>query len=172
MKTPIPKLLLLAVALLFSVTQACKQNTKEKDQVADEAMHEHTEEADQDDHDSHTHESDGTDMLALNDGEKWEADEPTNKNAAVLISIGEEFSNDADKTLEDYNKFGNDVIAAINVMIKECTMKGAADEALHNWFFPIMEQAGSLKDASNLTGLNDIASKINQRMNVYHDYFE
>lgn len=171
MKTTFSKLFLLFVAaFLFAMNQSCENDHAEE--------HNHTEHTNHDDHDAHDHDhdhdhvSDGVDKLTLNDGQKWEADEPTNKNVEMLVSIGKEFSNDADKSLEDYNKFGSDVIDAINVMIKECTMEGAADQALHYWFLPIMNNANSLKDATDIAGLDDVASETIGRMNVYQDYFE
>ena len=164
MKKTTPKLLFLFVAAFFLIlTQACNQNTKEQEHVsAEDHEHDYT----------HADEGDVTDMLTLNNGSKWVADEPTNKNASILISIGEEFSKKSDKTLEDYHAFGNDVTDAINVMIKECSMEGEADEALHYWFLPLIKQANTLKEATDTTGLSEVTSEMIDRLNAYNDFFE
>lgn len=162
MKKTAPTLfLVLGAAFLFISAQACNQNTKE---------HQH-DRAEAEDH-HHAHEGDVSDMLTLNNGSKWLADESTNNNASILISIGEEFSKDADKTLEDYRTFGNDINAAINVMIKECSMEGKADEALHYWFLPVLKQASILEEATDTTGLSHVTSEMVHRLNEYGDYFE
>jgi hypothetical protein len=81
----------------------------------------------------------------LNNGAKWEADEPTNKNAGLLIANGDQFEKKSNRTLEDYHDFGNDINSGINKMIKECTMKGAQDQALHMWFLRVLKQTNTLK---------------------------
>ena len=159
-----------ALALLFVVVQACNQTVKDKDQEQELMEHPHEESLDK--NDSHDHGSHDEDRLTLNNGAKWQDDEPTNKNANIIISIGDQFEKDDTRTLEDYNAFGNEVIEAINIMIRECTMKGEADLALHFWFAPILHQAEALKEATDTTGLSEIASEMIDRMRVYHDYFE
>lgn len=170
MKKTAPKLFLLfAAAFLFILPQSCKQNAKKQEHQHEQAeadAHEH-----EDDH-AHSHEGVDSDMLTLNNGSKWMADEPTNKNASILISIGEMFSKDSDKTLEDYHTFGNDINAAINLMIKECSMKGEADQALHYWFLPLLEQVNTIKEATDTIGLGTITSEMIHRLKEYNDYFE
>lgn len=156
-----------ALSLFFIAIQACKQTGKEQDLTE----HHHHEEA-LDKHDSHDHGSHEEDRLTLNNGAKWQDDEPTQKNANIIISIGDQFEKVDNRTLEDYNAFGEDVIEAINTMIRECTMEGEADLALHFWFAPILHQAEVLKDATDTTGLSEISSEMIDRMRVYHDFFE
>lgn len=167
----------LVVLLSFIILQACNQPETNQEQTetgqeepTETEMHEHHHE--HDDAHAHGHEGDTTDMLSLNNGSKWSADEPTNRNAAVLISIGEEFSGKSNITLEDYQTFGKDINAAINTMIKECTMKGEADQALHYWFMPILTHANTLQTATDTSGLSHTASEVNHRLHEYHDYFE
>lgn len=121
---------------------------------------------------SHGHDEMIDETLKLNNGEKWQADEPTNKNADRIISIGEQFLESGDKSLADYKRFGEDVNEAINIMIRECTMEGEADHALHIWFLPLIRQASTLREASDTTGLEEITMEMVDRMKMYHGYFE
>lgn len=114
----------------------------------------------------------GSDSLTLNNGVKWESDEPTDRNAGVLVGIGDQFSKKSNRTLEDYHTFGNDINTALNTMIRECTMEGEADMALHYWFLPVLEQTGTLRDATDTTGLSSVTSEMTQRLRIYGDYFE
>lgn len=159
---------LAAMALVFVIMQACNQSEKKNDQVQtephDEAHH-HDEAA----HDDEGHEAD---RLTLNNGAKWPADAPTNKNAKIIISIGDQFLEKDNKTLEDYKAFGNDVNEAINTMIRECTMKGDADMALHFWFAPLLQDVSTIKAATDTTELDETAHKMIDRMRMYPQYFE
>lgn len=166
MKKAILKSVLPAVATLFFILpQACNQSGKNQNETHEHAQTESHEE-------SHDHKSLAAAGLTLNSGAKWEADEPTNKNAAILLSIGKQFSKESNRTLDDYHTFGQDINSGINTMIKECTMEGEADKALHLWFLPLLEQAGTLKDATDTTGLSSVTSKMIHRLNEYDDYFE
>ena len=152
---------LVTTALLFIMLQACNQSDNKKNQ-------EQTEQHDE----VHSHDDHTDDRLALNNGEKWPDDEPTSKNAEIINSIGAQFLEHDNRTLEDYQTFGDDVSKAINTMIQECSMEGEADMALHYWFAPILQDANNLKKATDTKGLSDIALKMVDRMQMYHDYFE
>jgi len=154
-----------SMALLIIMAQACNRSGKDHMQTE----HHHEEHAEGETHD---HESPAEDMLTLNNGAKWQADEPTNRNAGVINSIGENFLKNNNRTLETYNALGTDISQAINTMIRECTMKGEADQALHYWFAPMLQRAGTLKNATDTTGLSDITSEMIERMRMYQDYFE
>lgn len=144
-----------AVALLFILPQACNQSGKDQGQ-----------------NETHEHDSLVSYKLTLNNGVKWKADGPTKKNAAILISIGEQFSKKSNRTLEDYHAFGQDINSGINTMIKECTMEGEEDKALHLWFLPLLNQVSSLKNATDTAGLSNITSEMIHRLGIYKDYFE
>lgn len=168
MKSIYLKLVLPTIVVLSFITlQACNQSREKQ-----EPTEQHNPAQMEQHEDEHVHDGNVPGMLTLNNGSKWLADDPTNKNAATLISIGEQFSKRSKKTLTDYQAFGNDIQSAINKMIKECTMKGEADQALHFWFLPILEQVNTLKEATDTTGLSSITSEMNHRLNEYHDYFQ
>lgn len=167
--------LTVATLTCFILIQSCNNSSEERH---DQSQHHEQSQ----DHDNHNHESisvgshghDGMtgDDLSLNDGEKWEADEPTNRNAEIIRTIGTHFQEIGEKTLEDYQTFGHEVNEAINTMIRECTMEGEADQALHNWFLPLLQHAETLQDATDTDGLDEIADKMIDRINMYSGYFE
>lgn len=158
-----------ATALLFIMPQACNQSGKNQDQTQSET-HEH--EPSDSQAENHEHESMVSDSLVLNNGAKWKADVPTNKNAGLLIATGDQFGKKSNRTLEDYHAFGNDINSGINKMINECTMEGAPDQALHMWFLPVLKQTGTLKNATDTTGLGNLTSEMIHRLHIYPDYFE
>lgn len=171
MNTVIPKLLApIMVVFLFLTIQACNQSGKDQEQTLSE---EHNQTHDtHDEHADHDHEMAETHILTLNNGAKWQADAPTNHNAQMLMAIGEQFSDKNQHALEDYQTFGNDVNAGINKMIRECTMEGAPDQALHVWFAPLLGQASTLSKATDTSGLDNIASEMVHRLEMYPEYFE
>lgn len=80
-------------------------------------------------------------VLKLNDGKKWQADQPTRENVAHLQSLAVSYESEPPSSVSGLQTFGSEVNEGINQMIRECTMTGEADEALHHWFFPIMNKS-------------------------------
>lgn len=170
MKKVVHKSFLFFAAILFFIApQSCNQSGKNQDQTQSE-IHEHEPSDSQAEH--HEHESMASDSLVLNNGAKWKADAPTNKNAGLLIATGDQFAKKSNRTLEDYHAFGNDINAGINKMINECTMEGAPDQALHMWFLPVLKQTSTLKNATDTIGLNNLTSEMIHRLHIYSNYFE
>ncbi len=166
MKKNILKLVLPTVVFsIFILAQGCNQSGKHQELAPTEANEHET-------GDSHDHDSMATDSLTLNNGAKWKADEPTNKNAGALIATGDQFSKSSKRTLDDYHAFGNDITSGINKMIKECTMEGKEDAALHLWFLPLLKQTNALKEATDTTGLGAVTSEMIHRLQMYKNYFE
>jgi hypothetical protein len=51
-------------------------------------------------------------------------------------------------------------------------MEGEPDKALHMWFLPLLQQTGTLKKATDTTGLNNLTSEMIHRLHIYPEYFE
>lgn len=176
MKHHIIKLFLTVATLTcFILIQSCNNSSEEHH---DQSQH-HEQSEDHDNHDhesismgSHGHEGMSEERLSLNNGAKWEADEPTNRNAEKIRTIGTQFQEIEEKGLEEYQTFGQEVNESINTMIRECTMEGEADQALHIWFLPLLQHAETLQDATDTDGLDQIADKMIDRINMYSGYFE
>lgn len=164
-----------AVVTSFILIQSCNNSPEQHHEGAQD--HEEIQDHEGQDHDSHGvgshgHESLTEERLTLNNGSKWEADEPTNRNAEKIIAIADHFLEINDKNLQAYQAFGEDITEALNTMIRECTMEGEADQALHLWFFPLLQHAETLQNATGTDGLDEIAVKMIDRINMYSGYFE
>lgn len=144
--------ILISTALFLSCNQS-----NQKEAVEDHA------------HDDHAHEST---ELTLNNGAKWQADSSTNRHLVSIRNTANMFKVAPFPAVEKYQILGSDIQNGLNSMIQDCTLKGAPDEALHKWFLPIMRQAGELKNVSDTATARPIFDSLDQRINIYYDYFE
>jgi hypothetical protein len=60
----------------------------------------------------------------------------------------------------------------IDTLVRDCTLKGAPDEALHKWMMPILRQSRNLKNINDTAKARLIFDSIDNRINIYYDYFE
>lgn len=125
---------------------------------------------DSDKGDSHDHHE--TTELTLNNGAKWQADTMTNLHLLRLKSIANQFKDDPNPAIEQYHILSSDVKEELNSLIKDCTLKGATDEALHKWMHPILSQILELKNTSDTSIAKPVFDSLDQRINIYFDYFE
>src|SRR5690606_41134019 len=113
-----------------------------------------------------------TASLELNNGKKWKLDAPTKHNAAQMKAMTKQFQGSNPSTLADFKKYGSDIKAGLDQMILECTMTGADDQALHEWFFPILENTGEIAKTDNTEKAKELSHEIIERINVLDQYFE
>lgn len=113
-----------------------------------------------------------TSELALNNGAKWQADSSTNRHLISIKTTANMFKVGPFPAVDKYQILGSDIQDGLNAMIKDCTLKGAPDEALHKWMLPILRQAGELKNVSDTAIAKPIFDSLDQRINMYYDYFE
>lgn len=113
-----------------------------------------------------------TGVPSLNDGAKWKADASTNENVANLKSIIDRFKTNADPAVEDYHAFQASFTDGISKMVKECKMQGPDHDALHVWLEPLMKDNKELKEQNSKEALAATFSTINERVNIYPQYFE
>src|SRR5687767_6755064 len=75
-------------------------------------------------------------ILQLNNGNKWKADETTKMNVAAMMSIVN------DSSFEDITKKAellNYLQGKIDTLVKQCIMKGAEHDALHLWLENVLK---------------------------------
>ncbi len=113
-----------------------------------------------------------TGVPSLNDGAKWKADASTNENVANLKSIINNFKTNADPAVEDYHAFQASFTDGLSKMVKECKMQGADHDALHVWLEPLMKDNKEMKDLDSKESLATSLTTINERVNIYPQYFE
>src|SRR5690606_4768837 len=100
------KLKLILLSSIFAFFMSCKDSNQNPETVQTE-----TENHDHDSDEMHAHDEHGMEagtMLALNNGEKWKSDDPTNKHAQNLIGLDQEFRSKAnDANLEMFRNYAD-----------------------------------------------------------------
>lgn len=134
---------------------ACNQSSNQKEPVEND-----------------THDTHESTELTLNNGAKWQADSSTNRHLISIKNTANMFKVAPFPAVEKYQILGSDIQNGLNSMIQDCTLKGAPDEALHNWMLPILHQAGELKNVTDTATAKPIFDSLDQRINIYYDYFE
>lgn len=122
---------------------------------------------------THSHGEPGTSIeLVLNNGAKWEADDPLrrgmaemrNDMAAALPRIhGGEF------TPTEYAELAAKIDGHIQYLVENCKLAPEADEQLHVVLVEIMDGAAAMKGAADQS---QGAVKITQALDVYPEYFD
>lgn len=110
--------------------------------------------------------------LTLNNGAKWKADSITNHNLIRLKVTANMFRVYPFPSLANYQILGNDLSNDVDTMLLQCRMKGADHEALHQWLTPILNQSNQLKNITDTAEGRRVFKSIDQRINIYGQYFE
>ena len=110
--------------------------------------------------------------LALNNGQKWRADAATNENVEAIRSVAQIFAMKPHTALPDYQVLGSGLQKGLDKMIQECKMQGPDHGALHLWLEPLLEDVNELKKADNIASAEKIFHNINERLELYTQYFE
>jgi hypothetical protein len=145
------------VALLFGVFLACNnggQTENKKTDTAGEPGHQH---------------QTNTESLELNNGVKWKADSITISNVAALKVI---VSGTKKESLENYIQTAEQLQDGLNKMINECKMKEPDHDALHQWLEPLLEETKEIKNATEVKNAQEKLKEIEERINLFAQYFE
>lgn len=122
---------------------------------------------------THSHDGSGTGAeLVLNNGAKWETDDPLrrgmadmrNDMAAALAQIHRD-----DFTPVQYAELAAKVDGHIEYLVENCKLSPEADEQLHVVLVDIMDGAEAMKGAADQ---KQGAVKVIQALDVYPDYFD
>ena len=120
--------------------------------------------------DGHAHEHETT--LTLNNGQKWKADAITNENVVAMRTIVQHFSVEPHTSLADYQILDGDLQKGLDKMIQECKMQGPDHDALHLWLEPLLKNVSELKKADGTASAEKIFHAIEERLDLYTQYFE
>lgn len=145
---------------------ACNQGT-DKPTVDEHKGHDH---ATMETEGKHEDEIQGA--LALNNGAKWKSDENTKRNVSELRAIASGFKEKNDPQTGDYRQAGDRLSEGLNIMIKECKMRGVDHDALHLWLDPLLKEVNQLQKVGETSSGKDIFNSVDTRLNVYENYFE
>jgi len=116
----------------------------------------------------HAHDAAAHEGLALNDGEKWEADAHTLSAAQKMKHTVSEFEKDG---RADYNVLADTLQTQLNTLIAGCTMEGAPHDALHQWLEPFL---GQVKDLSKVQGQTEgvaALKSVQKSLDVFDEHF-
>ena len=123
----------------------------------------------------HDHDTDSVaadTRLTFNNGAKWQADSITNHNVIRLRTTANMFRVDPFPPLNSYQILGNDLSGDIDTLLRQCKMKGDDHEALHKWLTPIIHQSYRLKDITDTAVARKVFDSLDQRIGLFHQYFE
>ncbi|HUZ60405.1 MAG TPA: hypothetical protein VMU83_16655 [Hanamia sp.] len=110
--------------------------------------------------------------MPLNNGAKWKVDSMTIHNVIRLKVTANMFRVKPFPELDTYQLLGGYLINDADTMLQQCKMKGAADEALHEWLVPIINQSGRLKNITDTAEERKIFDSVDRRINTFHQYFD
>lgn len=163
------KLKLILLSSIFAFFMSCKDSNQNTETAETETEHHHDSD-EMNSHDEHGMEA-GT-VLALNKGEKWKSDDPTNMHAQNLIVLNQEFRpKAADANLEMFRNYADMLQQELNGMIKDCKMEGPDHDALHLWLEPILNGIKNLKNAENEEKAKEIDTDLSEKIMKYDQFF-
>lgn len=126
--------------------------------------------------DSHdAHHAGGSHALQLNAGKKWHSDAPLRQGmnairGAAAQALPKAHAGKASR--EDYDAFGDTVIAQVSYMVENCKLPAQADAQLHTILADVVAGAeaaqGKQGDAQRAAGVVQVA----KASNAYGHYFE
>lgn len=121
------------------------------------------------DGDAVPHDHSGESGLVMNNGEKWEADEHTNKSVAKMHEMVEQFKMQKEK---NYTELVANLKAETQNLVKGCTMDGAAHDQLHIWLNDYMKLIVKLSDDADSQGKEIALNNLAESLHHYSEYFK
>ncbi|OBX24930.1 hypothetical protein LX77_01758 [Gelidibacter algens] len=110
-----------------------------------------------------------TNEIVMNNGNKWQADAPTNEGVQKMQNtIQSQITN----TLDAYHKLAEQLNDDKNNVVKNCTMQGASHDNLHIWLLPLMDKIEALSETKTVEDAAKIKQSIKENINGYNTYFK
>lgn len=123
-------------------------------------------EADQ--HQEHEHDHDGTEVLVLNDGQRW----MVNQEMKPFVKKGEEMVQNYIKSdAKDYKALAAQLKEVNSQLIKSCTMDGKSHDELHKWLHPHLELVKELEQATDSNQADETVHELKDSYDTYSEYF-
>ncbi|TDU40475.1 hypothetical protein BXY82_2524 [Gelidibacter sediminis] len=156
------KHLIFALGLLTIVS--CKDSKTSETTVHTDAI-DHAVAADDEHHNDETSNVYGntwTKDMAMDNGEKWQADVTTNEGVKQLQQT---YYAQTTNSLEDYHKLAEQLNEDKNYVVKNCTMEGPSHDNLHVWLHPLIEKIAALSKAETIEDATKIKIGIEENIN-------
>lgn len=118
-----------------------------------------------------SHESHGVELqLTLDDGKKWPVDEHTRTSAERVASLVKD--SPAIGSAEDARALADALDEELDVLVKGCTMTGAAHDQLHVFLVALFPKVEKLKSAADVEDLQQVKEEIGSLLEAYETHFE
>jgi len=107
--------------------------------------------------------------VALNEGEKWEANAETTEGVENMKTVINKF--DKTSKIDGYKKLSEDLEVEFTMIFQKCTMKGEAHNQLHSYLIPLKDYIEGLQKG-NVEECKSIVNSINSHLSGYKYYFQ
>ena len=121
---------------------------------------------------SHEHHAEAPAQLYLNGNTKWKADVSTNVNVKALQDMADAFGKTDTPGMAEYQQVVVNLQSGLDKMIRECRMKGADHDALHQWLEPLLKQVKRLASEKEVNEAKASFDQVHQQLALYNTYFE
>lgn len=126
-----------------------------------------------DHHQSETSESKTEIKMSLNNGNKWNSDEPTYRSMSLMEAKLADFTkNNSEPSPAKYQELGTALSGITQEIINKCSMKGEAHEQLHNVLVPMLSNVGNIKNAGDTTTGKSNVEALNDALILFFEHFE
>ncbi len=113
--------------------------------------------------------NDWTSEMKLDNDKKWTANEETTTEVAKMRELIKVLPT---TTIGEYQKLGADLTLEKNLLVKFCTMEGAAHDHLHTFLNPLTEKIDALQTIKSTEQGYEIRKALNENLQLFDTYFE
>jgi len=117
----------------------------------------------------HTFENSWVNEITLDNGSKWSANTETTEGVAKMIEL---IKTNETTSVEDFHLLAKKLNEVKNVVVRECTMKGAPHDNLHIFLHPLIEKIEILSKVSTIADGNKVLASIKINLEQYYNYFK
>lgn len=107
--------------------------------------------------------------VKLNNGQKWKANPETTEGVHNMLQLVNTFSEKENVTA--YAELKKQLKGEMNLIFKNCTMKGKAHDQLHNYLIPMFDLIHNV-GSEDLKECKSSYEQLNLHLNRYDEYFE
>lgn len=107
--------------------------------------------------------------LQLNHGRKWVVDTPILAHIRNLESAVQQLDQSPD---HDHARLAAEIQEQLGRLVTNCTMKGPAHDALHQWLMPFLALSTRYSQAEDLPSQQQTLRAIQQALVQFNQYFE
>lgn len=144
------------ILILASACSRLSDKTERDDQTHAKDDHEH-------------HDSAAAPAIALDNGEKWTADENTLR---LVRKMEDEVFAFGKAPESDYKILADSLRKDLDLLVAGCTMKGTAHDELHKWLLPNINYVKALSGAETRQEANEIMKKLDESYDVFNQSFK